>query len=318
MDRPLAKGSVSLRIYPHELAAAELVTEMRTQALLASQAGFDGVMTAEHHGGFNGYIPNPTQMAGFLLEAMTEGWAAACPVLLPLRHWTQVAEEFAWLAARFPGRVGAGFAAGGLDRDFEMVDLPFAENRARFKSALPRVVAALRGETEPPLADDQAIAACAEDPLPMVTAAQGPLNARRAARLGVGVIYDSLQTTVRMREVSDAYLEAGGRAARIAIRRVWIGPLPGAKARDQVDFYRSYAGQEAQAHWGSGQEQITGRDGAEVADGLLALLSEGSCDAFNLRVHVQGVGAEATREQITRLGDETLPLLREGIAKLGL
>jgi hypothetical protein len=34
-----------------------------------------------------------------------------CPLLLPLRHWRQVAEDRAWLAAHHPGRVAAGFAA---------------------------------------------------------------------------------------------------------------------------------------------------------------------------------------------------------------
>jgi alkanesulfonate monooxygenase SsuD/methylene tetrahydromethanopterin reductase-like flavin-dependent oxidoreductase (luciferase family) len=77
---PLAPGSVSLRLYPHtSLDARAIVEEMRTQARLAREAGFDGVMTSEHHGGFAGYLPNPLQMAGFLLEAMDGGWAGAWP-----------------------------------------------------------------------------------------------------------------------------------------------------------------------------------------------------------------------------------------------
>jgi hypothetical protein len=35
-------------------------------------------------------------------------------------------------------------------------------------------------------------------------------------------------------------------------------------------------------------------------------------DALNLRVHVPGVNAAAGREQIARLGDEVIPLLRAG------
>ena len=81
---------------------------MRAQAVLGREAGFDGVMTSEHHGGFGGYLPNPLQLTGFLLDAMPGGWAAACPLLLPLRPAALVIEEAAWLAARFPGRVGLG------------------------------------------------------------------------------------------------------------------------------------------------------------------------------------------------------------------
>ena len=76
---PLAKGSLSLRLYPHlDRPAPDVVAELRSQAALAGEHGFDGVMTSEHHNGFYGYIPNPLQVAGWLLEAMPEGWAAAC------------------------------------------------------------------------------------------------------------------------------------------------------------------------------------------------------------------------------------------------
>ncbi len=312
---PLASGSVSLRMYPHALPPGEIVAEMMAQARLAEQAGFDGAMTSEHHGGFPGYLPNPLQMAGWLLEATDRAWAAACPLLLPLRHWSHVAEELAWLACRFPGRVGGGFAAGGLARDFEMADLPFEENMARFKAALPRVVGALRGEAEPPLADDPAIVACARSPVPVVSAAQSPPAARRAARVGIGLLYDSLQTSERMRQISDAHQAAGGAGARILIRRVWIGPPPEERVEAQMRFYRSYAPREAQAHWGKGQELVGGDDGAEVAERLIALLEAGGCDALNLRVHVQGVAPEVVREQIARLGAETLPPLRRFLAR---
>src|SRR5947207_15269797 len=113
MTAAFAPGSVSLRLYPHnDFKAPQIVDAMRTQARLAAEHGFDGVMTSEHHGGFAGYLPNPLQLAGFLLDAMPRGWAAPCPLLLPLRPGALVAEETAWLAARFPTRVRLGVAAG--------------------------------------------------------------------------------------------------------------------------------------------------------------------------------------------------------------
>ena len=70
---PFAAGSVSFRSYPTQgLAPTETIDELCTQAALAAGHGFDGVMTSEHHAGFAGYIPNPLQMAGFLLDAMPE------------------------------------------------------------------------------------------------------------------------------------------------------------------------------------------------------------------------------------------------------
>ena len=115
---------MSFRSYPHDepRRASAVIDELRAQAALAVEHGFDGVMTSEHHGGFAGYLPNPLQLAGFLLDAMPRGWAAPCPLLLPLRPAALVAEEIAWLAARFPGRVGLGVAAGALPADFEIMD----------------------------------------------------------------------------------------------------------------------------------------------------------------------------------------------------
>ena len=82
---PLAAGSVSLRLYAAALDAEAILEELCAQAATGARAGFDGVMFAEHHGGFAGYAPNPLQAAGWLLDAMPSGWCAPCPLLLPLR-----------------------------------------------------------------------------------------------------------------------------------------------------------------------------------------------------------------------------------------
>src|SRR6478752_3249258 len=208
---PFAPGSVSLRCYPHlDLPAAQIVDELRVQAALAAEHGFDGVMTSEHHGGFAGYLPNPLQLAGFLLEAMPRGWAAPCPLLLPLRPAALVAEETAWLGARFPGRVGLGVAAGALEVDFEIMGVPMDGLTERFARGLDLVAAALRGDSAGALADDPALARCRDHPIPLLSAAASRTAARRAARVGAGLLFDSLVTPGRVRELVDAYRDAGG------------------------------------------------------------------------------------------------------------
>ena len=140
MNAPLARGSVSLRLYPHlDRDAVDIVAELCAQAALAAAHGFDGVMTSEHHGGFAGYLPNPLQAAGWCLDTMEAGWAAACPLLLPLRPVALVAEEVAWLAARFPGRVGVGVAVGALPVDFEIMDTDLGDLASRFGAGLERL-----------------------------------------------------------------------------------------------------------------------------------------------------------------------------------
>lgn len=312
----LAAHQISLRLYPHPGSASEMLEGLARQARLAEAAGFDGLMTSEHHGGFPGYLPNPLQVAGFLLEETERVWAAPCPLLLPLQHWSHVAEQLAWLAARFPGRVGAGFALGGLELDFTLADLDYAQRRARFDEALPRLAAALRGEAEGPLGQDPALAACRDAPIPIVAAAQGPKAVDRAAGVGAGVLFDSMQVLERMRELSDRHLGQRPDAPRIAIRRIWLGDPPQEAVDAQMAFYRSYAPKSAMAHWGDDEELVTGETPEKLAEALLRVAREGGANAFNLRVHLKDVSPEDAERQIDRIGREVLPAVREGLKAL--
>jgi alkanesulfonate monooxygenase SsuD/methylene tetrahydromethanopterin reductase-like flavin-dependent oxidoreductase (luciferase family) len=307
---PLAIGSISLRLYPHDVPAREQLDLIRRQARLAVEAGHDGVMVSEHHADFPGYLPNPMQIAGFLLPAMPRGWAAACPLLLPMQPYALVAEQLAWLDAAYPGRVGAGFASGALPVDFELAEVPFDEIRERFKAALPKVVAALRGEDPTPLGQDRAVRATAQRALPMVAAAQSPAAVRRAARLGIGILYDSLQTIDVTRRLSDIYDEAGGPGPKILIRRVWVGDPPQANFEAQMDHYRTYAPESAMKNWGDGTNLVHGRTGEEAAEALAEALREGRCDTVNVRVHVKGLSPEQVEAQIAHHAETFLPHLR--------
>ncbi len=307
---PLAAGSVSLRLYAPDLDAEGIVAELCAQAATGARAGFDGVMFAEHHGGFGSYLPNPIQLATFALEAMERGWAAACPILLPLRHWSQTAEDLAWLAARHPGRVGAGFAVGGLAQDFELADLDWSARFRATREALPRIIGALRGEAPEPLGRDAALRRCAQAPVPVVVAAQSRPAVLRAAGLGVGLLYDSLQTPEHLAELSRLHAEAGGPPQRILIRRVWLGRAPGEASKSQLAFYKSYTSEKTQSSWG-GDELVAAESGDELAERLALAARQTDSQALNLRIHQVGVDPRSIREQIERLGREVLPSLRE-------
>ena len=299
-----------MRIYPHDLPVRGQIDEARLQARLAVEAGFDGVMIAEHHCGFPGYFPNPHQIGGFLLAAMPHGWMASAPMLLPMLPYAMFAEYLAWLSAAYPGRVGGGFASGAFADDFSIVGVPFDEISARFKDSLPKVVAALRGHDPTVLAGDRALQACATDPVPVVAAAQSLPAVRRAAGLGIGILYDSLQTNEHSRKLSDAYDAAGGDAAKILIRRVWIGDPPEENAAAQMQAFRAVATDRVAKNWGDADQLVTGHDGIEAAERLAEVLRESHVNAVNIRVHLKGLSAAQVRGQIDRHGAEFLPHLR--------
>jgi len=308
MTAPFSPGSISLRLYPHnDLPAERIVETLRAQAAQAVAAGFDGVMTSEHHGGFGGYMPNPVQMAGWLLEAMPSGWAAPCPLLLPLRPAALVTEELAWLAARFPGRVGLGVAAGSLEADFEIMGTNKENLAARFGAGLAEVAAALSGRDPGRLADDPAVKRCARHPVPVISAAMSLTAVRRAAACGAGLLFAGTSTNAHCREMVDAFRAAGGSAPIVLVRRVQVGSVDKSLHERQLDLYRSYTSGASQAKWAADQ-LLTGAP-AEIARRLAADLAESGAESLNLRIHVPGVTPAEAAAHIAGL-KEVLVLLR--------
>jgi alkanesulfonate monooxygenase SsuD/methylene tetrahydromethanopterin reductase-like flavin-dependent oxidoreductase (luciferase family) len=306
---------VSLRLYPHnDLVAPAVVSELCAQAALGLGGGFDGVMTSEHHGGFPGYLPNPLQMVGFVLDDSPAGWAAACPLLLPLRPTALVAEEVAWLAARHPGRVGLGVAAGALPLDFEAMDQSVAAAIDCFKAELPRVIDMLRGRDLRQLEGDPALAHCALEPIPVLSAAASGAAARRAARHGAGILMEGMSAPERLAGICANYDEAGGTGAKMLIRRVWVGSPDDALVGRQRALYDSYAG--GAAAFGADQT-ISADDPAELASRLAAALRQTGATALNLRVHLPGMPPELVRRQIELLCTGVLPALRPLLSSPG-
>lgn len=306
---PFSTGSVSIRLYPHnDLAAPDVVSELCAQAELAMVSGFAGVMTSEHHGGFPGYLPNPLQMAAFILDGCTSGWAAACPVLLPLRPTAMVAEEVAWLAARHPGRVGLGVAAGSLPLDFEAMDLPVEPAIGTFRHELPRIVAMLHGGDLRQLRGDPALRACADSPVPVLSAAVSPAAARRAARCGAGILMEGMSAPTRLARLTAEYDGAGGSGAKVLIRRVWLGDVRTDLVEAQRQVYNSYTRTDGSPF--GGDQTIASNDPVALAEQLDQAVCGSGADALNVRIHLPGMPPAQVREQIARLGAEVVPLLR--------
>jgi alkanesulfonate monooxygenase SsuD/methylene tetrahydromethanopterin reductase-like flavin-dependent oxidoreductase (luciferase family) len=305
---PFARGSISIRLYPHnDLAADAIVRELCDQAGLALGSGFDGVMTSEHHGGFAGYMAQPLQMASFVLDEHATGWAAAAPLLLPLRPTALVAEEVAWLNARHPGRVGLGVAIGALPLDFEAADIDQGRAVDRFKAELPRLVNLLRGEDLGALEADPALMACRQSPVPVISAAVSVAAAKRAAVCGAGILMEGMSEPDRLARLTRAFDESGGTGPKVLIRRVWLGQLATELVSQQRAVYDSYAA--TASSFGDDQTVRADRPDALVEE-LAAVVERVDADALNLRVQLPGMSPAEVREQIALLGTAVVTPLR--------
>ena len=311
--QPFGAGGVSLRLYPPALDdPTKVLDELQEQASLAEANGFDGIMLSERHGGAWGQIPNPLQVSGFLLAATSRVWIAACPLLLPLRRPAIVAEEVAWLAARFAGRVCLGLGSGGNESDFALVGVPFEERSGLFNRNLRELVAILRGD-DTAFDGDRAIVAARASGLPLASTTMSITAARRAAELDLTMVGSSLLTVERTVKLHDAYLHAGGNRGHMVIARAWLGDPPIELMRRQLQHYAAAAPRSAPVA-GSSESSVDGlhtsADPQTLAGQLVSLANATRADALNIRVHVAGLAPAAAREQIAVVGREVLPVLR--------
>jgi alkanesulfonate monooxygenase SsuD/methylene tetrahydromethanopterin reductase-like flavin-dependent oxidoreductase (luciferase family) len=310
---PFGPGSISIGLYPQFEEALPLLADLRVQARTAAEAGFDGVTLAEHHGGFKDYLPNPGQVVGWLLGENPDIWGAACPLLMPLRSPGLVIEEMAWMAAAFPGRVGAGFAPGYFAGDFEIAGTSFEDRGTRFARELPEVVGALSGRATGRIAADWAVQLTTTSPVPTVSAAVGPMGLRRAANAGSGVIIGAFNPVAKARRLFEAYAEAGGTGPRMLIRRVWLGTVAPSIMDELAGPYRQ-AGASYLPDDPDAELVVADPDPVALAQRLAAAMTGSAASALSVRFSLPGFSPEATFEQITRIGHEVLPRLRDALS----
>jgi alkanesulfonate monooxygenase SsuD/methylene tetrahydromethanopterin reductase-like flavin-dependent oxidoreductase (luciferase family) len=224
-----------------------------------------------------------------------------------------VAEETAWLAARYPGRVGLGVAAGALPLDFEVMGTDVSTAAGRFAAELPRLVAMLHGRDLGPLGGDPALARCADHPIPVLSAAVSPAAARRAASVGAGILMEGMSAPDRLARLTAAYREAGGAGPTVLIRRVWLGEIPDDLVARQRQVYDTVTGPTA---FGTDQTVAAG-EADQLTERLVDVARRAGASSVDLRVHLPGMAPGTVRNQIARLAAEVVPGLRAGLRAAG-
>ena len=308
---PFAAGSISLGLSAvgstggAVSTGVDVMSRLAQEAVAAVESGFDGVTLSEHHGGFPNYLPSPLAVAGGLLGKLSRGWAVAAPAILPLRAPLPVAEDLAWLSALYPGRVGAAFVPGYQKRDFDLLGVDFESRHTAFWAGLSQLVGAFRPTG--PLSDDPALAAGRD--VPLLAGVGGPTGARRAARLGLGLLVTSLRGSAEVRTLTDQFRADGGTGPTVLIRRVHVGESPPEGFDASMSDWRPQS--DGSATWLSAAEGalVTG-SADEVAHALTAAQAESGCDALNLRLDVHAARPEVALEQIEVLSASVLPAVR--------
>lgn len=121
----------------------ELFAECLEQVKLADTVGFHSAWSVDHH-----IMPGHSHM-----PAPEVFFAAAAPqtkrirfgtgvVVLPLAHPLMTAERIATLDQLSGGRVEFGTGRGGHRRDYDAMEVPYIENRERWKESLELILKA--------------------------------------------------------------------------------------------------------------------------------------------------------------------------------
>jgi alkanesulfonate monooxygenase SsuD/methylene tetrahydromethanopterin reductase-like flavin-dependent oxidoreductase (luciferase family) len=158
----------------------------------ADELGADCVWLTEHHGFDDGYLNQPLVLAAAIAARTKRCRIGTAVTLAPIRHPRHLAEEAVVVDLLSDGRLELGIGAGYVPSEFEMFGVDIA---ARFPD-LDAMYAKLRelfdqpGLTPPP----------AQEHLPIWLGYQQPVGARKAGRVGAGLL------SIR-RAVAAAYLE---------------------------------------------------------------------------------------------------------------
>ncbi len=196
----------------------------------ADRLGIGSIWLSEHHFFEDGYLTQPFTMLSAIAARTSTARLGTAIVLAALRHPQHLAEEAILVDLVSGGRLEIGFGAGYRVPEYEAFGRDIGRRYHLTDAAMTEVRRLLSDGvvTPPPL----------QQPIPLWLGYQGPQGARRAGRLGVGL----LSLDRRLLEPYQEGLVAAGLSpdeARMGGRdRHPGGRRPGAGLRDRPSLLR--------------------------------------------------------------------------------
>lgn len=146
----------------------------------ADRRGIGAIWVSEHHFVDDGYLPQPLTALAAIAARTTSARLGTAIVVAPLRSAIEIAEEAAVVDVISDGRVELGLGAGYVRPEFEAfgadIDQRYVETDAR--------IAEIRRLFE----SGKIMPAPVQPRMPLWAGYLGPIGARRAGRLGVGLM----------------------------------------------------------------------------------------------------------------------------------
>jgi alkanesulfonate monooxygenase SsuD/methylene tetrahydromethanopterin reductase-like flavin-dependent oxidoreductase (luciferase family) len=205
----------------------------------ADHLGIDSVWTSEHHLFEDGYLTQPLTMLAAMGAVTRKVRLGTAVLLAPLRSAIQIAEEATIVDVISGGRLDLGLGAGYRHPEYEL----FRADISRRYTTTDRRVTELREI----FSDDRHVPAPVHGHIPIYLGYQGPKGARRAGKLGAGLLSANGALWTHYREG----LAAGGHDASVGRMKGsfsgWVTEDPEADwpvvkehLRYQLDSYRRY------------------------------------------------------------------------------
>lgn len=146
----------------------------------AERLGIDSVWVSEHHLFADGYLPQPLTFLAMVAARTSRVRLGTAVVIAPLHSTIDLAESAALVDIASGGRLELGLGAGYRIPEYSLYGKDFSRRYAQTDAAVADIQR---------IWDEHAVTPQpVQEPVPIWLGYQGPQGARRAGRLGVGLL----------------------------------------------------------------------------------------------------------------------------------